>query len=67
MIIELIEAFEFIELIEFNEFTELLGLSTSIITTKEARYGRMSGLNDFIELIEFIEPPGTSHKQNCCP
>ena len=38
MIIEFIELFEFIELIEFNEFTELLGLSTSIITTKEARY-----------------------------
>ena len=37
MIIEFIELFEFIELIEFIEFPELLGLSTSIITTKEAR------------------------------
>ena len=38
MIIEFIELFDVIELIEFNEFTELLGLSTRIITTKEARY-----------------------------
>ena len=38
VIIEFIELFEFIELIEFNQFTELLGLSTRIITTKEARY-----------------------------